>query len=300
MMADIARNNAYQRALEATVTPETVVLDIGTGSGLLAMMAARAGAKHVYAIEGNSSIAEKARNVIRSNGYGDRITVINAMSNSVNVGEGSLMPVKADLVVTETMGADLLSELMYNILNDARERLLKPGAIMIPNAGRVLGQLVQIDSPWHLSGFAPTTGLTAGAAPDLSPFNRLLTPMRACLQIRKVQYTPLSDVFTMFSFDFHTPMCTSGNKAHIDVPITKEGKVHAIAYWWDADLGKDKDGKIIIETGPDSRYAYTDHAHWSQQLQALNLAGIPVTPAQKVPLALYNDNHLSYVELKAL
>ena len=63
MMADLGRNDAYDRALKALVKPEHVVLDIGTGSGLLAMMAARAGAKHVYAIEANESIAEKARKV---------------------------------------------------------------------------------------------------------------------------------------------------------------------------------------------------------------------------------------------
>ena len=82
--------------------------------------------------------------VIAHNGYADKITVITGMSDNISVGEGSAMPVKADVVVTETMGADLLSELMYNILDDARRRLAKPGAVLIPWAGRVIGQLVQV------------------------------------------------------------------------------------------------------------------------------------------------------------
>eukprot|EP00667_Euglena_gracilis_P002205 EG_transcript_2207 len=298
MMADISRNNAYQRALEALVKPDHIVLDIGTGSGLLAMMAARAGAKHVYAIEGNESIAEKARNVIRCNGYSDRITVITGMSNDVKVGEGSPLPIQADIVVTETMGADFLSELMYNILDDARRRLLKPGAQMIPASGRVLGQLLQIDSPWHLPGFPPTEGLRNGAAPDLSALNRLLPPMRSCMQICKVKYTPVSEVFTLFAFDFQQPLRTAGNVAELDVPVTTAGTLHAIAFWWDADLGEDKDGRIVIETGPQTRYAYTDHAHWSQQLQLLDISGRLVVPGQAVPLRLFNDNHLTFVELR--
>lgn len=293
MMADISRNNAYQRALEALVTPETIVLDVGTGSGLLSLMASRAGAKHVYAIEANASIADKARNVIRGNGYADRITVITGMSNQVTVGGDSLMPVQADLVVTETMGADLLSELMYNILHDARERLLKPNAIMIPRSGRVIGQLIQVDSPWHLSGFLPTEDL------DLSAFNRLMPNMRICTQIRKVRYVPLSDVFVLFAFDFQRPLDPAGTVADITVPVTAAGTIHAIAYWWDAELGEEKDGtKVIIETGPDSRYATTDHAHWSQQLQTLDLAGRPVAPGSVVSLRAYNDNHLTFVEFQ--
>jgi len=297
MMADLGRNDAYDRALKALVKPEHVVLDIGTGSGLLAMMAARAGAKHVYAIEANESIAEKARKVIAHNGYADKITVITGMSDNISVGEGSAMPVKADVVVTETMGADLLSELMYNILDDARRRLAKPGAVLIPWAGRVIGQLVQVNSPWHVAGFPKTEGLKHGAQPDLSSFNPLLPPMRICLQIQKMQWTPISDVFTLFSFDFNTPLDKAGNTAEIKVPITAAGQLHAIAYWWDADLGSDADGKIEIETGPTSRYAYTDHAHWSQQIQVLDFDGVQVASGQEVPLRMYNDNHLSYIEL---
>ena len=56
MMSDLKRNDAYERALIAAVKPGSIVLDIGTGSGLLAMMAARAGAKHVYACEMNPDV----------------------------------------------------------------------------------------------------------------------------------------------------------------------------------------------------------------------------------------------------
>uniref|UniRef100_A0A7S1NFQ9 Protein arginine N-methyltransferase domain-containing protein n=1 Tax=Eutreptiella gymnastica TaxID=73025 RepID=A0A7S1NFQ9_9EUGL len=294
MMSDIGRNDAYDRGLKAVVKPDSIVLDIGTGSGLLAMMAARAGAKHVYAIEANPDIAEKARKVIKANGYHDKITVLTGKSDDIKAGEGELMPVKADIVVTETMGADLLSELMYNILDDARERLLKPGAIMVPGAGRVIGQLVQIDAPWHTAGF-PSGKSTSEL--DLSAFNPMLPPMRTCVHIQKTKFTPLTEVFSLFDFNFSQPINKVGNTREITVPITMAGKCHAILFWWDADLGEDSEGRIIIETGPQSRYAYVDHAHWSQQLQVLDFDGVPVQPKQEMSFKLYNDNHLSFAEL---
>ena len=75
MLADSARNRAYARAIAAKVRPGDVVLDIGCGAGLTAMLAARAGARHVYTCEQQPLIAQAARQVIRDNGLSDRITV---------------------------------------------------------------------------------------------------------------------------------------------------------------------------------------------------------------------------------
>ena len=68
MINDAPRNHFYQEALRKVITPETVVLEIGAGSGLLSIMAARAGAKKVIAIEGNPEIASLARRTILANG----------------------------------------------------------------------------------------------------------------------------------------------------------------------------------------------------------------------------------------
>jgi type III protein arginine methyltransferase len=75
MLRDKARNLAYRQAIEATVAGKRV-LDIGTGSGLLAMMAAKAGAAHVYACESQPLLAATAREIVAANGFSDRITVL--------------------------------------------------------------------------------------------------------------------------------------------------------------------------------------------------------------------------------
>jgi len=133
MMNDSPRNEFYYNALKAVITPTSVVVEIGTGSGLLAMIAARLGAKHVTAIEANKSLAMVARRNMDANGLGDKITIINKMSTDVSASE--LAYGKADVLVSEILGTLLLSESALEFNDDARKRLLKPGAHVIPAVG---------------------------------------------------------------------------------------------------------------------------------------------------------------------
>ena len=85
MLNDHDRNKFYEDALREIVTPESIVVEIGTGSGLLAMIAARLGAKHVTAIEANDHLAAIAQANFEANGLADKITVINKMSTEVKM-----------------------------------------------------------------------------------------------------------------------------------------------------------------------------------------------------------------------
>jgi len=87
MVADLARNDAFEAAINRAVRPDEVVLDIGTETGLLAMMAARAGARHVYACEKVPDLADLAREIIARNGLADRITVIARESTDLAIGD---------------------------------------------------------------------------------------------------------------------------------------------------------------------------------------------------------------------
>ena len=100
MAYDEKRNQAYQDALELFIKPGITVLEIGTGCGLFAMMAARAGAGHIYTCEQDPLRADIARNIIRQNGYADRITIIPKKSSEVHVGAD--LPEKADILLNET------------------------------------------------------------------------------------------------------------------------------------------------------------------------------------------------------
>ena len=86
MLKDHVRTRAYQRAIENNPNDfkDKIVLDIGAGTGILSIFAAKAGAKHVYAIE-NAEIAHFAREIIKNNGLSDKITVIKGKMEEIEL-----------------------------------------------------------------------------------------------------------------------------------------------------------------------------------------------------------------------
>src|SRR5215217_2276682 len=86
MLNDEKRNETFRRALTNAITPETIVLDIGSGTGLLAMMAARAGAKETVTCEMVPLLAELARDIVVLNGLSDRIVTLDMKSTSLVIG----------------------------------------------------------------------------------------------------------------------------------------------------------------------------------------------------------------------
>lgn len=137
MLHDDRRTGDYLAALAAAVRPGDVVLDIGTGSGVLAVAAARAGARHVYAVEA-SDIAGVAREVFEINGVADRVTLLPGWSRQIE------LPERADLLVAEVIGNEPFEEEILETTLDARRRLLKPGARLVPNTLTLLARPVRL------------------------------------------------------------------------------------------------------------------------------------------------------------
>jgi protein arginine N-methyltransferase 1 len=125
MIADAGRMEAYDQALREAVRPDSVVVDIGTGTGIFAILAARYGARKVYAIEPSDAI-EVAREIAGANGCADRIEFIQEMSTRV------ALPEPADLVISDMRGVLPLFELHLPSVVDARRRFLAPGGTLVP------------------------------------------------------------------------------------------------------------------------------------------------------------------------
>ncbi|MDQ8153844.1 MAG: 50S ribosomal protein L11 methyltransferase, partial [Gemmatimonadota bacterium] len=124
MFADEARTGPYLAAIAAAVRPGDVVVEIGTGTGYFAVACAKAGARHVYAIEVNPAVALGPA-VAEANGCADRITFIHGYSTRID------LPERGDVLLEDLRG--LLPLLWGRIpsLVDARDRLLKPSARLI-------------------------------------------------------------------------------------------------------------------------------------------------------------------------
>lgn len=158
MLADRTRMDAYLRALEATVRPGSVVLDIGTGTGVFALAACRLGARRVYAVDPADAI-RTARQVARDNGFGDRIELIQGVTTGLS------LPERADVIVSDLRGVLPTFQTIVATLADARERLLAPGGVMIPRADTLMAAPVEWAGAWDdVAGPRTVNGLDFGAA----------------------------------------------------------------------------------------------------------------------------------------
>ncbi|MBK7758155.1 MAG: class I SAM-dependent methyltransferase [Deltaproteobacteria bacterium] len=126
MLADRPRVNAFKAAIQAVVKPGMVVMDCGTGNGILALLAAQAGARKVYAVD-RSALLDTAKEVARASGYGDVIQFVRGDFARVE------LPEKVDVIVSETIGQFAVAEGGGPDLAQAMLKNLKPGGAIVPN-----------------------------------------------------------------------------------------------------------------------------------------------------------------------
>lgn len=145
MLSDSVRVDAYHRGIHRNVRPGDVVLDLGTGTGVLAMMASRAGAKKVYAVE-HSEFIEVAREIATRNGF-TNIEFVQANSREFTPSE------KVDVVLHEQMGDELFNENMLENLLDLRRRVLRPGGRILPARFRLFIEPVSLRDSMRVRRF---------------------------------------------------------------------------------------------------------------------------------------------------
>lgn len=233
---DRIRNETYARALERFVQPGMTVFEIGTGTGLLAMLAARAGAKHVYTCERRADVAQAARAIIARNGLADRITVIAKDAHVVELGKD--IPERADLFVAEIVDNSLLGEAVLPLTELARERFLTKEAILLPRHVAAMGCLAS--GKGHHEEYRMESALGF----DLTPFN-CFTPTEIYAHTGGGEAEMLSEPVELIGFDLHQD-APSEESRKLALRATQSGRVEAVMRWLRLDFGDD----IVFENRP--------------------------------------------------
>lgn len=140
MLEDKVRTNTYRSVLEENggLMSGATVLDVGCGTGVLSIFAARGGASKVVAVDGSPAISKVAENIFIRNGYsGEQNGVIKVLSSKIENLESLGDIDKVDVIVSEWMGYALLFESMLDSVLLARDRFLKPGGAILPDVANI-------------------------------------------------------------------------------------------------------------------------------------------------------------------
>lgn len=250
MLNDRQRNKAFFDAIDAADFTNKTVLDIGTGSGLLAMLIARKGAQHVYTCESNPLVAAKAEEIIRVNGLGHNITVINKWSTDLISGED--IPRNIEIMISETIDCGFFGEGFGHALTHAKRELLSPNAIIIPESVKLHACLLSSQEVANLNYvYDDIFGL------DVSAFNSFQTAGYFPVRLQTWPYRLVSNVVEFYSVNFKSDFVFEST---LQVVLTADANalVHGIVFWFDLFLK----GDTCLTNDP-----HNIRSHWMQAVQ---------------------------------
>ncbi len=228
MLADTVRVDAFRKAIEASVHPGSVVLDVGAGTGILSLLAVHAGAKKVYAVE-PTAIASVARQIVRENGMTERIQVIEAGI------EKTALPEPVDVIVFEWMGGFGVDEGMLPLLLLARDRWLKPGGRVIP------GSVAMWMAPAYDRALAGERDLWTGAryGVDLRILWRNMVDMWHYGRHHVTVDDCIAPPFRLWDHDAATQSyaasCATMTASH-RFTASRRGEMNSLLVWFDSEL----------------------------------------------------------------
>ena len=239
MIADRERFDAYRKAIAKAVRPGDSVLEIGCGPAVFALLACRAGARKVYAVE-SEEIVHFARELADANGLGERMEFVHGDSRRVELSE------RVNVIVSDIRGTLPLFSTAIASVEDARQRFLAPGGILIPQRDFLKAAVVEgeefyerLTSPWQKS------------VPDLnlSPTLPLILNSSHGGRFKREQLLSEPQTWAILDYTKGTPSSTA---AELKFKVERPGTGHGICLWFDTQLLEG----ICYSAGPDGATVY--------------------------------------------
>lgn len=231
-LSDGPRLAAFREAIERVVKPGDVVVDLGAGTGILGLLACRAGAARVYAID-DGAMVQLAREICRANGFADRVVFVKGFSERVT------LPERADVVVADQIGRFGFEAGILEYFADARERFLKPGGRTIPS--RITLEVAPVEHAVLAEQVEFWTGRPGGF--DVGPARAIAanTGYPARFSAEHLLSAPAAlavlDLATATAEPF---------QGEVDVAITRPGLLHGVGGWFTAEMAPG----ITMSNGP--------------------------------------------------
>jgi len=263
MIADRERFEAYSKAIAKAVRPGDVVLEIGCGPGVFALLACQAGARKVYAID-SEEIVHFAREMAAANGLAERMEFVQGDSRKVQ------LPERVNVIVSDIRGSLPFFGHAIASIEDARQRLLAPGGRLIPQRDTLKAAVIdasefysKLVAPW----LKPSPGL------HLSPAAPLLLNGSYSSHFNCEQLLTEAQTWAVLDYSAGAKECAA---ADLNFSVTRAGTGHGVCLWFETEL---IDG-IGYSTGPGSQKTV-----YGQVLLPW-LEAVPVRQGQKILVSL--------------
>jgi protein arginine N-methyltransferase 1 len=225
MIGDQVRVAAYLEAMRRMITPDSVVVELGTGIGFFAVMACRFGAQRVYAIEPNDAI-EVAREIAAANGCADRIEFIQDLSTNVT------LPERAGVIVSDLRGVLPFWGDHFASIADARRRHLAPGGVLIPQRDTLWAAIVT--APKLYADFVEFLE-TRNCGLNMEAARKLVLNSWGKGRVAADQLLTEANVWTQLDY---ATIESPNVSAELNWNVTCAGEAHGVMVWFDAELAE--------------------------------------------------------------
>ncbi len=218
------RIDPYVQALKAAIKPGDIVLDIVTGTGFFAVLACKFGARKVYAIEPDDAIIV-AKQVAIDNGCADKIEFIQGISTEID------LPERADVIISDLRGALPLFQHHISSICDARQRLLAPHGIQIPQQDTLWATLISAPEYYQSKYHSPWED--APYSCNLSANRPFVTNTWQKHRLQPEQLLVAPQIWTTLDY---TKITEPNVKSTLNWTLDRSATVHGIGAWFDANL----------------------------------------------------------------
>ena len=256
MLNDETRNEAYYQALKKVITPDSIVVDVGSGSGLLSLMAAQLGAKKVFSVEQRVELCAIFPEIVAANHFEGTIELICKSSYAIHANDLMYYGPKGEehptILVSETLDSYIIGEGFLSVLYDWKFRhVISEHIQIIPHHGRLHMQLQQTN--YLLNDTLTVHGF------DFSALDKYRLKNEVIVGRQEIGFHHnLSDVVSFLNFAFADSSRDDDffQYVYLELPVTTPGRLTSLVFYFEVWL--DKEETIRLDT------FYNSPTHWKQ------------------------------------